>query len=154
MAIPYTLSNTTIPFSLFIALYFAVTPLFNGKTLGSAFLRFKLTYEKQRVPRTILRGLLITIYFYLIPDGLLYVINDLNTTPDSMLFLVLVPTMFVALILFYIITAVLMLMNKRFLFDRLSGSSYESTLQNEQLTKIDTMETQAETQAKNLDDPE
>jgi hypothetical protein len=40
------------------------------------------------------------------------------------------------------------------LFDRLSGSSYASTLQNEQLTKIDTMETQAETQAKNLDDPE
>lgn len=154
VAIPYNFSNTTIPFSLFIALYFVVAPLFNGKTLGSAFLRFKLTYKKQRVPRTMLRGLLITVYFYLVPDGLLYLINDFDKTPDSMLFLDLFPIMSVALILFYIITVVLMLMNKRFLFDRLSGSSYASTLQNEQLTKIDTMETQAETQAKNLDDSE
>lgn len=154
VAIPYGFSNTAIPFSLFIALYFVVVPLFNSKTLGSAFLRFKLTYKKQRVLRTMLRGLLITVYFYLIPDGLMYLINDFDKTSDSMLFLVLFPIMFAALILFYIITAVLMLMNKRFLFDRLSGSSYASTLQNEQLTKIDTMEIQAETQAKNLDDPE
>lgn len=94
------------------------------------------------------------VYFYLVPGGLLNLFNDFDKTPDSMLFLDLLPIMFVALILFYIITAVLMLMNKSFLFDRLSGSSYASTLQNEQLTKIDTMETQAETQAKNLDDPE
>ena len=72
VAIPYNLSNTTIPFSLFIALYFAIIPLFNGKTLGSALLRFKLSYEKQRISRTMLRGLLITIYFHLIPDVLLF----------------------------------------------------------------------------------
>ena len=147
MTIPYNFSKTTLPFSLFIALYFAVVPLFNGKTLGSALLRFKLTYEKQRVPRTMLRGLLITIYFYLIPDGLSFVTNEFNKTPDSMLFLALFLIMFVVFILFCIITAVLILMNKRFLFDRLSGSSYTSTVQNEQSAVIDTVETQAETQA-------
>ena len=147
VTIPYNFSKTTLPFSLFIALYFAVVPLFNGKTLGSALLRFKLTYEKQRVPRTMLRGLLITIYFYLIPDGLSFVTNEFNKTPDSMLFLALFLIMFVVFILFCIITAVLILMNKRFLFDRLSGSSYTSTVQNEQSAVIDTVETQAETQA-------
>ena len=147
VAIPYNLSNTTIPFSLFIALYFAVIPLFNGKTLGSALLRFKLSYEKQRISRTMLRVLLITIYFHLIPDVLLFLTNDFNKTPDSMLFLALFPIIFAALILFFIITVVMMLMNKRFLFDRLSGSSYTSTVQNEQSAVIDTMETQAETQA-------
>ncbi len=147
VAIPYNLSNTTLPFSLFIALYFAVAPLFNGKTLGSALLRFKLTYKKQRVPRTMLRGLLITGYFYLVPNGLLYLINDLNKTPESMLFLELIPIMFMAFIFFYIITAVLILMNKRLLFDLLSGSYYTSTVQNEQSTVIDTVETQTETQA-------
>ena len=147
VAIPYNLSNTTIPFSLFIALYFAVIPLFNGKTLGSALLRFKLSYEKQRISRTMLRGLLITIYFHLIPDVLLFLTNDFNKTPDSMLFLALFPIIFAALILFFIITVVMMLMNKLFLFDRLSGSSYTSTVQNEQSAVIDTMETQAETQA-------
>ena len=147
VAIPYNLSNTTLPFSLFIALYFAIIPLFNGKTLGSALLRFKLSYEKQRISRTMLRGLLITIYFHLIPDSLLFLTNEFNKTPDSMLFLALFPIMFAALILLFIITIVLMLMNKRFLFDRLSGSSYKSMVQNEQPTEIDTVETQAETQA-------
>lgn len=146
VAIPYNLSNTTLPFSLFIALYFAVVPLFNGKTLGSALLRFKLSYQKQRISRTILRGLLITIYFYLIPDDLLYLTNEFNKTPDSMLFLALFPVIFATLILFLIITAVLMLMNKRFLFDRLSDTYYTSTVQNEQSAEIDTVETQAETQ--------
>ena len=93
-----------------------------------------------------LRGLLITIYFHLIPDGLLYLTNEFNKTPDSMLFLALFPIMFAALILLFIITVVLMLMNKRFLFDRLSGTSYTSTVQNEQPTEIDTAETQAETE--------
>ena len=147
VTIPYNLSNTTLPFSLFIALYFAIIPLFNGKTLGSALLRFKLSYEKQRISRTMLRGLLITIYFHLIPDGLLFLTNDFNKTPDSMLFLALFPIIFAALILLFIITVVLMLMNKRFLFDRLSGTSYTSTVQNEQSAVIDTVETQAETQA-------
>ncbi len=146
VTIPYNLSKTTLPFSLFIALYFAVVPLFNGKTLGSALLRFKLTYKKQRVPRTMLRGLLITGYFYLVPNGLLYLIDDFNKTPESMLFLELIPIMFVAFIFFYIITAVLILMNKRLLFDLLSGSYYISTVQNEQSAVIDTVETQAETQ--------
>lgn len=94
-----------------------------------------------------LRGLLITIYFHLIPDGLLFLTNEFNKTPDSMLFLALFPIMFAALILLFIITVVLMLMNKRFLFDRLSGTSYTSTVQNEQSAIIDTVEAKAETQA-------
>lgn len=128
--IPYNFSKTTLPFSLFIALYFAVAPLFNGKTLGSALLRFKLTYKKQRVPRTMLRGLLITIYFYLIPNGLLFLTNEFNKGADSLLFLCLFAITFTVFILFYIITAAMMLMNKRFLFDLLSGSFYASTVQN------------------------
>ena len=94
-----------------------------------------------------LRGLFITSYFYLIPDGLLFLTNEFNKTPDSMLFRALFPIMFAALILLFIITVVLMLMNKRFLFDRLSSTYYTSTVQNEQPTEIDTVETQAETQA-------
>ena len=64
-----------------------------------------------------------------------------------MFFLALFPIIFAALILFFIITVVLMLMNKRFLFDRLSGTHYTSTVQNEQSAVINTVETQAETQA-------
>ncbi len=85
-----------------------------------------------------------------------------NKTPDSMFFLALFPIIFAALILFFIITVVLMLMNIRLLFDLLSGSYYTSTVQNEVSTKLNTVgsqmesqvETQKETQAKILDDPE
>lgn len=94
-----------------------------------------------------LRGLFITSYFYLIPDGLLFLTNEFNKTPDSMLFLALFPILFAALILFFIITIVLILMNKRFLFDRLSGTSYKSMVQNGQPAEIDTVKTQVETQA-------
>lgn len=93
-----------------------------------------------------LRGLLITGYFYLVSNGLLYLTNDFNKTPDSMLFLAVFPITFVAFILFYIITAVLMLMNKRFLFDQLSGSYYTSTIQNEVSTKLNTVESHVNSQ--------
>ena len=64
-----------------------------------------------------------------------------------MLFLALFPVIFAALILFFIITVVLMLMNRRFLFDRLSSTYYTSTVQNERAAEIDTVDTHAETQA-------
>ncbi len=49
---------------------------------------------------------------------------------------------------FLVITVVLMLMNKRFLFDRLSGTYYTSTVQNGQTTEIDIVEATAETEKK------
>lgn len=45
--IPYALSKTQLPFSLFLALYFSLIPLLNGKTFGSALLKFGLTFENK-----------------------------------------------------------------------------------------------------------
>ena len=77
--------------------------------------------------------------------GCCFVTNEFNKTPGSMLFLVLFLIMFVVFIFFYIITAALILMNKRSLFDRLSGSYYTSTIQNEVSTKLNMVESQQET---------
>ena len=74
--IPYMISKTTLPLFLFIALYFSLIPLFNGKTFGSALLKFGIEFENAKRIRTILRGVLLTGYFYLIPLGLLYIMNE------------------------------------------------------------------------------
>ena len=126
--IPYTLSKTTLPFSLFLGLYFSLLPLLNGKTLGSAFLKFGLVFENKRWLRTILRGILLVSYFCLIPLGLVTLMNEFNKAADRLLFLCLFALTFLMLLLFAIITVAVVLLNRSFLFDRLTASSYRSTV--------------------------
>ena len=126
--IPYTLSKTTLPFSLFLGLYFSLLPLLNGKTLGSVFLKFGLVFENKRWLRTILRGILLVSYFCLIPLGLVTLMNEFNKAADRLLFLCLFALTFLMLLLFAIITVAVVLLNRSFLFDRLTVSSYRSTV--------------------------
>ena len=126
--IPYTLSKTTLPFSLLLGLYFSLLPLLNGKTLGSAFLKFGLVFENKRWLRTILRGILLVSYFCLIPLGLVTLMNEFNKAADRLLFLCLFALTFLMLLLFAIITVAVVLLNRSFLFDRLTVSSYRSTV--------------------------
>ena len=127
--IPYTLSKTQLPFSLFLALYFSLIPLLNGKTFGSALLKFGLIFENRKWIHTIFRGILLTIYFCIIPAGLLYFANEFNKEADSLLFLCLFAITFLIFILFILFTIVVALFNRRFIFDRLSDTSYKSTIQ-------------------------
>lgn len=129
--IPYMISKTTLPLFLFIALYFSLIPLFNGKTFGSALLKFGIEFENAKRIRTILRGILLTGYFYLIPLGLLYIMNEFNKYADSLLFICLFATAALILLLYAIITVAVVLLNRRLLFDRLSGAGYKSTVLNE-----------------------
>ena len=129
--IPYMISKTTLPLYLFIALYFSLIPLLNGKTFGSALLKFGIEFENAKWIRTILRGILSTAYFCLIPFGLLYIMNELNKYADSLLFITLFLSAALILLLHVIITVAVVLLNKRLLFDRLSGTSYKSTVLNE-----------------------
>lgn len=129
--IPYMISKTTLPLFLFIALYFSLIPLFNGKTFGSALLKFGIEFENEKWIRTILRGILLTGYFYLIPLGLLYIMNEFNKYADSLLSICLFVTAALILLLYVIITVAVVLLNRRLLFDRLSGTGYKSTVLNE-----------------------
>ena len=126
--IPYMISKTTLPLYLFIALYFSLIPLLNGKTFGSALLKFGIEFENAKWIRTILRGILLTAYFCLIPFGLLYIMNELNKYADSLLFIALFLSAALILLLYVIITVAVVLLNKRLLFDRLSETSYKSTI--------------------------
>ena len=110
-------------------LYFSLIPLLNGKTFGSALLKFGLKFENKKWIRTIFRGILLTIYFRIIPAGLFYLADEFNKEANSLLLLCLFAITFLAFILFVLITIAVALFNRRFMFDRLSGASYESTIQ-------------------------
>ena len=79
--VTYSFLNTSIPVSVFLALYFALVPHYNGKTFGSALLKFEVEFKDNKAIRTVLRGILIMTLF-----------------------------------------------NRRFLFDRLTGAEYDSTV--------------------------
>jgi hypothetical protein len=126
--VPYAVSKTSLPFLLFITLYFSLVPLLNGKTPGSALLKFGVEFENAKWGRTILRGILVAVYFCLVPLGLLYLANEFNKGADSLLFLCLFAITLLGLAFYVVVTLAVMLLNRRLLFDRLSGASYISTV--------------------------
>lgn len=69
-------------------------------------------------------------YFYLIPQGLFYLISLLNQdlTDKSLLILSMILLLFFALLLYLILTLAIILLSRRFPFDRLSRATYESTV--------------------------
>ena len=126
--IPYSLSKTEIPLWPFVAGYFALIPLLNGKTFGSALLRFKIEFNGIKWARTIFRGVLLAVYFALIPQGLLYLTNEFNKHADDLLYLCLLVITLLVLLLYALITIACVLLSKRLLFDRLVGTKYRSTI--------------------------
>ena len=120
----------TIPYVAVLALYFSLLPLWRGKTLGMALLKCRLHFDKQRWLRTIWRGILVAGYFYLIPQGLFYLISLLNQdlTDNSLLTLSMILLLFFVLLLYLILTLAIILLSRRFPFDRLAGATYESTV--------------------------
>lgn len=120
----------TIPYVAVLAVYFGLIPLWRGKTLGMALLKFRLHFDKQKWLRTIWRGILVVGYFYLIPLGLFYLISLLNSdlTDNSLLTLSMILLLFFMLLLYLILTLAIVLLNRRFPFDRLAGAEYESTV--------------------------
>ena len=120
----------TIPYIAVLAVYFSLIPLWRGKTLGMALLKCRLHFEKQKWLRTIWRGILVVGYFYLIPQGLFYLISLLNQDlmDNSLLTLSMILLLFFVLLLYLILTLAIILLNRRFPFDRISAATYESTV--------------------------
>ena len=126
--VPYSFLNTTVPVSVLFALYFALVPLFNGKTLGSALLKFGVEFKDNKAFRTVLRGILITAYFNWIPLGLLTLMDVFNFEAETPEFLVLFAGTLLVFVLYFLIILIVTLFNRRFLFDRLTGAEYQSTI--------------------------
>ena len=130
-----------IPYVAVLVLYFSLLPLWRGKTLGMALLKFRLRFDKKKWLRTIWRGILVVGYFYWIPQGLFYLISLLNQdlTDNSLLTLSMILLLFFVLLLYLILTLAIILLSRRFPFDRLAGAEYESTVRvKEELLKGET----------------
>ena len=95
-----------------------------------ALLKCRLHFEKQKWLWTIWRGILVVGYFYLTPQGLFYLISLLNQDlmDNSLLTLSMILLLFFVLLLYLILTLAIILLNRRFPFDRISAATYESTV--------------------------
>lgn len=59
--IVYGLIGNRFPFVIMPLIYFSLIPLINGKTIGSALLKFRLDFKDRKYIRMIVRGVLLVI---------------------------------------------------------------------------------------------
>ena len=124
--IVYGLIGNRFPFVIMSLIYFSLIPLINGKTIGSALLKFKFDFKDKKYIRVIARGVLLVTYFSFIPYALMNLMNQFNKGADSLLFLCLYIITFLVYIIINIIIRVIR--NKYFIFDNISGSIYVSDI--------------------------
>lgn len=113
-----------------IAIYYFIYPIiFNNQTLGSKFLKVKLSFPNYKFIRLTLRNIFIYIYYVILPVLTLSLIPLLNELNVSIEFKVLLfPLIILLFILFYLINATVILKGKGIFYDRLFKVSYESTI--------------------------
>lgn len=128
LRIIYGLIGNKFPFVIMPLIYFSLIPLINGKTIGSALLKFKLDFKDKKYIRIIARGILLVTYFSFIPYALINLMNQFNKGADSLLFLFLYAITFFVYIIFIINMIIRVIRNKYFIFDNISGSIYVSDI--------------------------
>ena len=126
--IVYGLIGNRFPFVIMSLIYFSLIPLINGKTIGSALLKFKFDFKDKKYIRVIARGVLLVTYFSFIPYALMNLMNQFNKGADSLLFLCLYIITFLVYIIFIINIIIRVIRNKYFIFDNISGSIYVSDI--------------------------
>ena len=87
-----------------------------------------MEFKDNKAIRTVLRGIFITAYFNWIPLGLLTLIDVFNFEAETPEFLVLFAGTLLLFVLYFLIILIMTLFNRRFLFDRLMGAEYDSTV--------------------------
>lgn len=128
LRIIYGLIGNKFLFDILAICYYSLVPLMNGKTIGSALLKFRLNFKDKKYIRMIARGVLLVTYFSLIPYALINLMNQFNKGTDSLLLLCLYVITFFVYIIFIVNMIIRVIRNKYFIFDNISGSIYVSDI--------------------------
>ncbi len=129
----FTRSNYVMPVT-FIFYYVFVPVIWNGKTLGSNFLRVRFFSPKYMSLKLILRFVLLYLYYYKLPLWLLTFLISFNNKFAMESDLILIASLLVifAIIMYYLITVFLLLKNGKIFYDKLLGLGCESTIVSEE----------------------
>ena len=120
-----------LPFSFVIIfiLYFTIIPIWKGNTIGSKILKFHFEIENNNIMKLLLRSLGILIYFYGFPKLVKYIMNifagNITTLEITLIYFALMLTLGI----YFIITVIIILKNKRFPFDKMLDVRYKSDIQ-------------------------
>ncbi len=110
--------------------YYVFVPLiWDGKTIGSNFLNVRITFNKYKLIKNVLRLIFIYLYYVLLPlsliKGSLFIVSYLNLDYLA-IFLYLFVFLFICF--FYLINLILILKNKTIFYDKIFKTKYESTI--------------------------
>ena len=110
--------------------YYVFVPLiWDGKTIGSNFLNVRITFNKYKLIKNVLRLIFIYLYYVLLPlsliKGSLFIVSYLNLDYLA-IFLYLFVFLFICF--FYLINLILILKNKIIFYDKIFKTKYESTI--------------------------
>lgn len=120
-----------LPFSFVVIfiLYFTIIPIWKGNTIGSKILKFHFEIENNNIMKLLLRSLGILIYFYGFPKLVKYIMNifagNITTLEITLIYFALMLTLGI----YFIITVIIILKNKRFPFDKMLDVRYKSDIQ-------------------------
>lgn len=120
-----------LPFSFVIIfiLYFTIIPIWKGNTIGSKILKFHFEIENNNIMKLLLRSLGILIYFYGFPKLVKYIMNILVDNITTLEITLIYFALMITLGIYFIITVIIILKNKRFPFDKMLDVRYKSDIQ-------------------------
>lgn len=121
-------NNYVVP-AVFL-MYFVLFPcLFNGKTVGSGFLRWRLFSERFLALKILFRFIFLYAYYYKIPFLMITLPFKINADGIGGTFAFLFYLMIVfAFLIYYVVNLILLLKNGRAFYDKIIGITYQSTI--------------------------
>ena len=120
-----------LPFSFVIIfmLYFTIIPIWKGNTIGSKILRFHFEIENNNIIKLLLRSLGVLVYFYGFPKLVTYIMNMLAGNITTLEIILIYFALMLTLAIYVIITAIIILKNKKLPFDKIFNTVYKSDIQ-------------------------
>ena len=116
---------------------FSIIPIIqDGKTLGSSFLRYKITFEKNKNSKTLLRSICMLFFFCIIPSVvfvLLYRMNIYISGNYKNIYLVFYGILLISVFMYYFGTMISFIKDKKMFYDVWLHCIYKSYIKNDSM---------------------
>ena len=110
-------------------LYYIIIPLiWDGKTIGSNFLKVKRNYIKRYILNTFLYPIFLVIYYFLIPNIIIYFIIYYAISLSNIISLIIIIISLILYLLFYLSNIIYLFIKKKMYYDSFFSLEYQSTI--------------------------
>ena len=127
--------NNHLLLSSFIIYFFLIPILWQGKTLGSNFLKVKRHYIKRYILNTFLYPIFLVIYYFLIPNIIIYFIIYYAISLSNIISLIIIIISLILYLLFYLSNIIYLFIKKKMYYDSFFSLEYLSTIKIDKFAK-------------------